>query len=300
MANVNSTAYIAYIAPEAAQTIVADKSGCAAGMFAPTGGVSHKQEGGYKVSGQYQFGSGSGHASYIGCGSIVMIDGEMPAPHPSGMPQSRCCFVPKDNVVMQGNWDVVGLSGTGSYDYAVPEQDVHEDFTFDLFDAHVRSGGAIFRMGPVPLAAICHVGWGLGVARRALDEIRDIVNDGRARMGAAPMKDQGTFQRPFAKHSMALDAAEEYNRRIYRDVVAQLESGADMSLELFQQTRAAATYLTQVAEEATTFAYQMAGSKAMRHPSVLQRCMRDMMVGGRHMFVDDKNYEDWAQVLLAS
>jgi alkylation response protein AidB-like acyl-CoA dehydrogenase len=73
-----------------------------------------------------------------------------------------------------------------------------------------------------------------------------------------------------------------------------------MSLELFQQTRAAATYLTQVAEEATTFAYQMAGSKAMRHPSVLQRCMRDMMVGGRHMFVDDKNYEDWAQVLLAS
>lgn len=299
MANVNSTAYLAYIAPEAAKKILQTGTGCAAGMFSPVGGVAHKNDDGYQVSGAYQFGSGSNHASYIGCGSIVMENGEMPAPHPSGMPISRCCFIPKENAVMQGNWDVIGLCATGSYDYAVPEQLVAADFSFDLFDAPAQSGGAVFDMGPVPLAAICHTGWCLGVARRALDEIRDIANAGRARMGAPPMKEQGVFQRPFAKHSMALAAAEAYNRTMYRDIVKTLEDGQPMSNAMFEETRSAATFITQVAEEAVTFAYQQAGSKGMRNPSVLQRCMRDIMVGGRHMFVDDKNYESWATVLLA-
>ncbi|MEH6584584.1 MAG: acyl-CoA dehydrogenase family protein, partial [Halioglobus sp.] len=44
MANINSTAYVAYIEPEAARDIVAQPNGCAAGMFGPMGGLAHKLE----------------------------------------------------------------------------------------------------------------------------------------------------------------------------------------------------------------------------------------------------------------
>ncbi|MRI33080.1 hypothetical protein EOPP23_08800 [Endozoicomonas sp. OPT23] len=298
MANINSTAYVAYIHPEAAREVVATKAGCAAGMFAPVG-MAVKTDGGYSVQGKYQFGSGSGHSTYIGCGAIVLENGQPLPPHASGMPQTRCSFIPKENAVMMDGWDVMGLTGTGSYDYAVPEQVVDEKFSFDLFDAAPTTGGTLFHLGPIVLASICHTGWVLGVGRRAIDEIRDISNAGRARAGQAPVKEQQFFARPFAKHSLAIEAAEELNRKIYREIIATVESGQPMTHTMFERTRAASTYITEVCEEAVIWAYRNAGSKAFRNPSVLQRCMRDVSVGGRHMFVDAKNYEDLTKPLMA-
>ena len=37
-------------------------------------------------------------------------------------PAIRVFFVPRDRVEFRGNWDVMGLVGTGSFDYVVPEQ----------------------------------------------------------------------------------------------------------------------------------------------------------------------------------
>jgi alkylation response protein AidB-like acyl-CoA dehydrogenase len=80
---------------------------------------------GFVVSGRYSFGSGSGHAGWIGGGTLELDGGEL-VMSAAGNPVIRAFFVPRDRVVFLGNWDVMGLSGTGSYDYEVPEQTVDE------------------------------------------------------------------------------------------------------------------------------------------------------------------------------
>ena len=298
MANINSTAYVAYIEPEAAQDVVAQPTGCVAGMFGPMGGLAHKVDGGFEVSGNYQFGSGSGHATFIGCGSLEMHDGEMAPLAANGFPMARCYFVPQGKVEFKGNWDVVGLRGTGSFDYQVPEQHVDKQWTFELFNATVKSGGPLFELGPVVLAALCHAGWGLGMGRRALAEIKDIVRAGRTRMGSTPLREQQSFQREFTRLMLALEAAEQLTRQTFQAAVAQASAGQPLDEELTTRTRACATFITQAAENAMSFAYRQAGSAVMRNPSTLQRAQRDLMVGGRHLFVDERNYEDLAKLLL--
>ncbi|MEH6584809.1 MAG: hypothetical protein V7754_23005, partial [Halioglobus sp.] len=210
----------------------------------------------------------------------------------------RCFFLPQNQVEIKGNWDVVGLRGTGSFDYEVPEQQVDERWSFELFDATAKSGGPLSELGPVVQAALCHAGWGLGMGRRALAEVKAVVCAGRTRMGSTPLREQQAFQREFTRRTLSLEAAESLTRTTFEAAIDHVSGGDPLSEELITRTRACATFITQVAEEAMAFAYRQAGSSVMRNPSVLQKAQRDMMVGGRHLFVDEKNYEDLAGQLL--
>ncbi|MBY0399289.1 acyl-CoA dehydrogenase family protein, partial [Myxococcota bacterium] len=66
MANASATSYCAFLDPEAAKEMVGGQPEAVfAGQFAPRGAI--KREGqGYRLSGEYGFGSGSGHAAYLG------------------------------------------------------------------------------------------------------------------------------------------------------------------------------------------------------------------------------------------
>jgi hypothetical protein len=62
--------------------------------------------------------------------------------------------------------------------------------------------------------------------------------------------------------------------------------------------RAATTYATHVATDAARFAYSWAGSAGLR-PGVIQRCLRDMLAGSQHIYVDNGTLTGYAQLLLA-
>ena len=72
--NTTVSAYSAYLDPEYAVPLA--RARAAAGMFAPLG-VAHMENGGFRVSGSYPFGSGCGHAEFMGGSAMVMRDGEM-------------------------------------------------------------------------------------------------------------------------------------------------------------------------------------------------------------------------------
>jgi len=136
-----------------------------AGQFSPRG-TAVAADGGYVVSGSYSFGSGSAHAEWIGGGTLEMVDGAPRMLTPE-RPAIRAFFVPRDRVEFTGNWDVMGLVGTGSFDYTVPEQMVDASFTFDLIGDAPQRGAPMYRIGVLGLAAIGHAGFALGVGRRA-------------------------------------------------------------------------------------------------------------------------------------
>lgn len=196
--NVSLGGYLAYLEPEIERPFAEMRAG--AGMFAPFG-VAHEEPGGYRVSGRYQFGSGSGHAQYMGGAALVMRDGKIVPPDEDGTLPVIGFIVPSASVIMRGNWDVMGLRGIGSYDFEFPEQFVAAGATWPVLArgaARPQTGGPIYGLGSVVLGTIGSVAFAVGVARRALDEVTALAIGGRARMGQVPLVEQQTFQRDLA------------------------------------------------------------------------------------------------------
>lgn len=298
MANASATSYVSFLAPDVGAEMVKGRpdSSCA-GQFSPFGSVARDGEG-FRVSGRFQFGSGSGHATYIGGAGFVMGDDGNPAMLPSGLPAYLCFFVPKSGVDLLGGWDVMGLRGTGSFDYAVNDQKVDPGSTFYLFEPEVRTGGALFRLGARALAGLGHAGWGLGVAQRALDEVVKIAEGGRTRLGASALADQQVFRRGLGEKSMALHSVRLLAHETFGRIVRSLDAGDPMGAAQNEEISAATAYLTEVAMDVTQFAYRAAGSQGLRNPSVVQRCFRDIFTGGQHLFVDPRSYESHAEQSL--
>jgi indole-3-acetate monooxygenase len=65
------------------------------------------------------------------------------------------------------------------------------------------------------------------------------------------------------------------------------------------EARAAATYITEVAQRVTTAAFQAAGGTALFDTNPLQRCFRDIAAAGQHFMVSQSAYRAVGQFKLA-
>jgi len=296
LANATTSAFAgAYTGPTAVAAMFdGARIPVAAGQFSPRGTAVRAGDG-FVVSGRYSFGSGSAHSPWIGGGAFELRDGEFVAAA-SGLPMIRAYFVPRDRVEFLDNWDVMGLAGTGSYDYEVPEQTVHEDFTFDLIAAEPHRGGPVYRLGVLGLTAAGHAAFALGVGRRGMEELTRIVQT-KHRLGAQPLRDQQLFRHDYAMHDAALHAARAFVYESFATVQDVLEAGDDPSPVQRQRLRQSTTYATRVATDAVRFAYTAAGTDALR-PSVLQRCFRDLHAATQHLVVDNNTLTETTRVLL--
>lgn len=298
--NTITGAYLAYIEPEAGKVFAAMRAG--AGHFAPLG-VAHEEPGGYRVSGNWQFASGSGHAEFIGGAALIMRDGEVAAMGEEGKLPVVGFFVPADLADFKGNWDTMGLRGTGSFDYEIPETFVEQGATWNInmgYSSH-KSGGAPYALGPLAYGSIGSSAWAIGVASRALHEIAEIAKAGRTRLGSPPLREQPEFQRDFGFHQTAIEAARIQLRTVYGETVALIEEGAPDGEcnAAVRRTKAHVNYIVKnVAKAATVFAWEASGSAGMRNPSRLQRCFRDIYVGSGHQVFDDRGYCEFAKPAL--
>jgi len=292
MANATAAAMAAVFTGEEAVAKIfgsGSKMPVIAGMFGPVGSAELVDDG-YVATGRYGFASGSGHATWISAGTLVVRDGEFVAAK-DGLPEMRVVFVPRDHVEFLGNWDVMGLQGTGSYDYALSEEHVDAAFTFPLVEAVAHRGGPVYGFGVLGITSAGHAGFALGVGKRALDEVVRIVA-GKARLGAAPVRDQQLFQYELGYQDAALRAARALVFESFVAVEADLVAGREPGEIARQRLRQTTTYATRIAAEVVRFAYTWAGSNALRQPSVLGRCFRDMHAATQHVFVDNNTLTD--------
>ena len=303
MANANATAMCSMFDPAVARPMLEGKPEVVcAGQFVSRGKAARVDGdgGGFQVQGRFQFGSGITRATWVGGGALVRdADGQVER-NEAGIPKVLAFVVPSGSVDITGGWDVMGLRGTGSFDYTVPGQVVEDGRTFWLFDGEPRCGGGVYRLGVVGFAGIGHAGWALGVARRALDEITQILAGGRARIGGGLMKDEQVIQRALSQHVLALRSARLLVHDTLGRIVGSLDAGGPMTKAVQDELVSTVTYATDVCMEAVRWAYMTSGSAGLRNPSVLQRCFRDMTVGAQHIYVDPRCHDEMGKGLLAT
>ncbi|MCH9669370.1 MAG: hypothetical protein K0U76_06175 [Actinomycetia bacterium] len=293
--NVTVMAFSAYLDRSFAAEVAGATA--AAGMFAPVG-KGNVDGDGFTVEGGYSFGSGSSYADHVG-GAVFIEDGEA-----NGLAAPDCIrgfIVPANRVELLGNWDVMGLRGTGSVDFRVPRQHVERGQTFPLLSARVITGGPLYQLGPIVLGGIASTGWAIGVAERALHEIAEIAKAGRTRLGSIQLIAQPEFQQQWGFHATALAAARVAYAEATNDAIHAHSHGADDGdiSETSALVKSTGSFVVDAAKRATRFAWEAAGSSAIRNPNRLQRCYRDMSVGSGHLVWDRRNHAEYTQSRLA-
>jgi alkylation response protein AidB-like acyl-CoA dehydrogenase len=255
-------------------------------------------DGGYRLSGAWNFGSGTGHSAYIGAGFFPMDNGEMRWVS-EGIPEMRVAFLPREEVTFTDGWHVQGLKGTGSYDYNVTDVFVPEYRTMPLFTrAPVRGTSAASRMGLMPITAAGHASFALGVAKSMLDDVEELAATKVRMSDMATLASRPTFQKGLAHHVAAWRAA----RLLVIDAFSAAEAAVDASDDLTPGMRAdmrvAAVYATDTARACAEWAHLAAGTTAIREGSRLERAFRDIYTGTQHAFISEKIAMDVAQIWL--
>jgi len=264
-----------------------------AGQVAPTG-KAERVDGGYRVSGTFQFGSGCRVSSWMFGAFVLQQDGK-PALSPEGRPQLVWAFAPRDKIRLKTeSWDVMGLRATASYDYEFIDQFVPDDFIMFPF-SRARRGGPFYDIA----VSIAHVSWALGVGMRILDELKDLASR-KQRPGRQTLINQPDFQREFAEASANMQAARAYVRSAFNDWY-EAAKGGKPSLDVRMHGRLATCWATEIANKVGQFAQFAAGSDGARNDggnNRLQRCFRDLTVGAVHKHVDHNVLTDCGSVLL--
>ena len=233
----------------------------------PGKAVPHKD--GFLLSGSWSFASGIKHGTHIHTLGLI-----------EGTNEPRIFVLPVEQAKLIDNWDVLGLRGTGSIDYTIDNVYVPEEYTHFAVTETPKRGGALYTVGIIGFAGMCHSGWACGIGRRALDELAAGVRAKGGRAGTQASSE--SFQESYAKAEGAYRAARALVYETWADVEDTLAGGGKLSVRQQTLLRLAMTHVTWAAHAAVSFAYQAGGTNALR-ASTLQRLFRDMHAGTQHV-----------------
>ena len=117
----SAAACAAYLPPEGfAEVFTAhDNRVTVGGQFFPNG-LGETVEGGYRITGAWNFGSGTGTPSSWRPGSCPPSAARLVVGD-DGIPPLLVAVIPREEIVFTDGWYVQGLKGTGRYDYNVTD-----------------------------------------------------------------------------------------------------------------------------------------------------------------------------------
>jgi 3-hydroxy-9,10-secoandrosta-1,3,5(10)-triene-9,17-dione monooxygenase len=257
-------------------------------------------EGGYVVSGWWDYGTGCDHATHF-LGTVLVRRGD-------GLePESLGCLFRRDDFTIVDNWDAMGMRGTGSKRVVVEDRFVPAAWA--LPSAAVRQRverpphpNPLYA-GPIgPLLFFELVAVAIGVAKGALDEYEAILRRRTTLFPpVVPRFEHHEYQRYFGEAFALVDLAEAGMQRAARDYTElcrrDAEEGvpfddvADRRLLLYQQRA------VQAAVEAVDLVFRTAGTSATRPAERLQRYFRDMSAIRTHLTMQyDRTAENYARL----
>lgn len=245
-------------------------------------------DGGFIVNGRWPYASGCPGASLIGVG--IAVEGEE-----GGLP--RTAVMPASAVRIDETWNTIGLAATGSHDVVVEDVFVPAEWTF------IRGGAPnldmpIYSYPSLGFAAQVLTVVGLGCARRALEEVKQMAGGRRSITGAPTMADRAHVQQITGEAEAQLSAARSFFYETTRDVWNKLCSGQAISEAEANRVRLAATNGAQAAFDVARMCFTLGGIAAVQTDHILGRCFQDCAVVAQHAFMARGNYEAAGKVML--
>ena len=242
-------------------------------------GTAVAVDGGYRVSGTWQFASGSHHASWLGGHCQVREADGSPRPPTStnGGEGGRTMLFPRERAAMQDVWHVIGLKGTGSDSYTVRDLFVPEAYSLDRYNpAERREPGLLYRFTTSQLYASGFAGVALGIGRAVLDAFTDLARNKRPRGAEAALRENAVVQTELSVAEARLRSARSFLLQTLREIWDGLPAAGEVTLDQRILVRLASTYAIQEACNVVDMAYHAAGSSAIAENGPFERRFRDL------------------------
>lgn len=286
-----------YLDEAAAREVFGDPASSAALVVRP----SHRAvavDGGFRVTGRWQFASGCTHATSL-IGHALIFDGDAPRLTSSGAPDGRWMIFPSAECQIIDTWDVTGLRGTGSHDFVVEDVFVPESRTMRpsfRWDPSSRPG-TLYKFGlgivPVAFAAVA-----LGVARGTIDAFVELAAVKATRAGSAQIRDDPVVQLQVGQAEVSLRSVRAYVFETIRDVWAAVTAG-DPTTDAQQALLVlASAHAVAVSAQVVDLMWSAAGASAIFRQSALERRFRDIHVITQNSSVNASRYGQGGRLFL--
>ena len=249
-------------------------------------------EGGYRLSGRWNFSSGSRHAKWVVAltpiKGRVLEDGESP--------EMRNMMIPKEEVEFIDTWEVNGLRGTGSFSFTAKDLFVPESHSF-IEGGSPREEGPIYLIPKSLLFCSGFATTALGVARGALNDVIQLSS------AKTPQEQELLRQQPFVQREIGQAEA------IWRSAKSYLRDSAEavwesavkeriIPLERRINLRLSSTHAIREAVKVADMAYSLSGATAIFETSPIQRRMQDVKVIAQQIQGRMSHYDTAGQFFL--
>lgn len=253
------------------------------GGFAAPVGRAERVEGGLMVNGRWGWGSGTSHCSTVSGG--IMINGA--SDHPP-MP-AIALFYPKD-VTWYDTWDVNGLKGTGSGDYEVKNLFIPDGRWLYFPVKKSRIDAPLYRVSFYGALAAVVSSVGLGLAKRAIDEIKALGSTKKRVMARKTISEKAIVQYQLAETCAKYESAKAFLEKAAMQNYEAAKTGIP-DIHTKNRLRMAATHTVTACAEVVNWCYQIGGGSTIWDSAKLQELQRDMLVLTQHGLVAPNNNE---------
>jgi len=288
----------AYLDHETAVEVFGPPDGIAAwGPVAPS--EARMVEGGYRVTGSWNFASGGHQASWLGGQCYVSDrDGKM-LRRPNGAPVVRMMLFRYRDAQISDVWDVMGLRGTGSDSYAVNDLFVPERYSFGRDEDDERhSDGLLFKFSTSNVYSFGFAAVALGLARRMLDDAIKVAANKTPGGSKRAMRDNNVVQAQIGRSEAAWRSARAYLYATARDVWKAAAETPALTSDQKIEIRLSATWAIHQAAEVADTVYHMLGSTAVFRQHPFERRFRDMHTLTQQLQGRQSHYEAVGQMVL--
>ena len=268
----------------------------APGALAPKGKAT-PVEGGYRLTGHWEWGTGVMHADWVMVGALTDHDG----------PPELCMYaLPIADARIVDTWQMSGMVGTGSNDIVVEDAFVPECLRQNLADMRAGdSPGArlhnspIYRMPMLPVLGLTAAAPAVGCANRTLARFRERLVERTVYGTQDKQSERALAQSRLAHLTVRAKHAEMMLRQIARDVAAWGESGevcpdmerAELRVRIGHVVHEARNIVREVVEASGAHAHNLANPQG--------RALRDLETLSCHTVFDlDISTESYGRLLL--
>ena len=226
-------------------------------------------EGGYRLSGRWNFSSGIPHATWVAALTPVYNPGQE---EPS---ETRTLLLPREQVKMLDIWQVGGLRGTGSLSFEAEDVFVPAARSYPT-NAKSSEPGPIYVLPTTMMFCSGFATVALGTARAGLDAAIELSKSKTQHFQQAKMSDLSTTQRMVGQAEATWNAARAYLNEASLAMWAGAKANHSLTMEERMNVRLASTHAIRQAAEVVDIAYALCGSSAIFATNPIQRRFQDV------------------------
>jgi alkylation response protein AidB-like acyl-CoA dehydrogenase len=254
--------------------------------------------GGYRVTGEWHFASGTRQANWMGAHcQVTEADGSLRL-NRFGRPTIRTLLFPKHHAEPIQDWNTIGMRGTASEGYRVTDLFVPEAYSGTREDPALRRDtGPLYAFTMQGLYAVGVAGVAFGIARAMLDEFIALAAEKTPR-GLQRLADSPVVQADVARREASLGSARVWLVEILKEVWATADDIAPIDLNSRIRVRLGCAHAIGSALEVADYVYKAAGTSAIFRGSPFERRFRDIHTLSQQIQSRDSHFEAVGRVMF--